>query len=173
MIVFAAGNSHCDINAQETLNGFAIHPEVLAVSASTSMDEFADTSNYGSDIAVCAPSFGIGGWRVTTSDVDGFYVDAQGRRQPMGYGDGAYIETFDGTSSACPLVAGICALVLSANPELAAREVRQIVKATARQIGTEQEYDASGHSKKFGFGCIDAESAVKEAIRLRSAGLTS
>ena len=81
----------------------------------------------------------------------------------MGYGDGAYITTFDGTSSACPLVAGVCALALSANPNLTAQEVRDIVKASARRIGADQEYDANGHSAKFGFGCANAEAAVKQA----------
>jgi subtilisin family serine protease len=164
VVAFAAGNSHRDINAPGTINGFATHPEVLAVSASTSRDEIADTSNFGASIAVCAPSFGIGGWRVTTSDVDGSYVDAQGNTLPMGYGDGAYISTFDGTSSSCPLVAGVCALVLSANPALGASEVRQIVKHTARRIGGDQIYGADGHSEEFGYGCINAEAAVKEAM---------
>lgn len=173
VVVFAAGNSHRDINAPGTINGFAIHPKVLAVSASTSRDEFADTSNFGASIAVCAPSFGIGGWRVTTSDVDGTYVDSQGNTLPMGYGDGAYLTTFDGTSSACPLVAGVCALTLSANPDLTAAAVRDIIKTTARRIGLPQEYDAAGHSTRFGFGCIDAEASVNEAARLGVGGLVS
>ena len=170
VVAFAAGNSHHDIDAPGTTNGFATHPDVLAVSASTSRDEFADTSNFGASIAVCAPSFGIGGWRVTTSDVDGAYVDAQGNTLPMGYGDGAYIDTFDGTSSSCPLAAGVCTLVLGANPDLSAGQARQIVKSTARRIGGNQEYDATGHSVKFGYGCINAEAAVTEAMRLRETG---
>jgi hypothetical protein len=55
--------------------------------------------------------------------------------------------------------------VLSANPELKSADVKEIIKTTARRIGPDTEY-RNGHSTKFGFGCADAESAVKEALRL-------
>lgn len=167
VIVFAAGNDHNDINAEATFNGFCAHPDVLAVSASTSRDTFADTSNFGSSIALCAPSFGFGGMRVMTSDVDGTYVDAQGATQPMGYAVGAYNPLFSGTSSSCPLVAGVCALVMSVNPGLTAAGARRLLKATARKIGGQSAYDAKGHSNEFGYGCVNAEAAVMEAERLR------
>jgi len=43
--------------------------------------------------------------------------------------------------------------------------VREIIKRTARKIGPASDY-RNGHSVKFGFGCVDAEAAVREALRL-------
>ena len=97
--------------------------------------------------------------------MSGTYIDATGVERASGYAAGDYNFHFTGTSSSCPLVAGICALVLSANPELKSADVREIIKRTARKIGPDTEYQ-DGHSTKFGFGCVDAEEAVKEALRL-------
>ena len=46
----------------------------------------------------------------------------------------ARIIQFGGTSSAAPLVAGIAALVISANPSLTAKEVKDIIKESADKI---------------------------------------
>ncbi|MDW8201557.1 MAG: proprotein convertase P-domain-containing protein, partial [Cyanobacteriota bacterium SKYGB_h_bin112] len=86
---------------------------------------------------------------------------------------GDYTDDFGGTSSACPLVAGVAALMLSANPNLTAREVRQLLEQTADKIidndpdpqlglrhGT---YEHGGHSQWFGYGRINAYNAVKAA----------
>jgi subtilisin family serine protease len=155
VVVFAAGNNGKDVNdPPRSQNGFATHPEVLAVAASTSRDQRATYSARGREIAVCAPSSGLGGLFVTTADVTG----------ASGYDPGDYHEGFEGTSSACPLVAGICGLVLGANPALTAADVRQIVRATARRIGAETDYQ-NGHSTSFGHGCVDAEAAVDLALR--------
>ena len=69
-------------------------------------------------------------------------------------------------------MAGIAALVLSANPDLEASEVKLILEQTADKINfnnatlaeTEGEYDADGHSEWFGFGKVNAAAAVREAL---------
>jgi subtilisin family serine protease len=166
VVVFAAGNSGKDINnPPDSQNGFAIHPDVMAVAACSSRDEYSDYSNFGAEIWICAPSSGLGAWDIITSDVSGTYIDAAGVERSSGYARGDYDFNFTGTTSACPLVAGACALVLSANPELKSAEVREIIRRSARKIGPDTEYQ-DGHSTKFGFGCVDAESAVREAFRL-------
>jgi subtilisin family serine protease len=163
VVLFAAGNSATDIdNPPASQNGFATHPDVMAISACSSRDEFSDYSNFGNNIWVCAPSSGLGAWDIITSDVSGTYIDAAGVERSSGYAPGDYTFNFTGTSSACPLVAGVCALVLSANPELKSAEVREIIRRSARKIGPDTEYQ-DGHSTKFGFGCVDAENAVREA----------
>lgn len=164
VVLFASGNSSLGVNDPPTsLNGFAIHPDVIAVAASTSRDEHADYSNFGKEIAVCAPGGGNGGWNIITSDATGTRADAGGIAHSNGYVSGDYHEHFKGTSSACPLVAGVCALVLGANPALTAAEVRDIIRSTARKIGSPGDY-VNGHSVKFGHGCADAERAVAEAL---------
>lgn len=166
VICFAAGNENRPVNApgSRSVNGFAIHPDVIAVAACTSRDERSNYSNFGKEISVCAPSNGAGGWGITTSDVTGQFT-RNGVTLEAGYSPGPYTDSFGGTSSACPLVAGICALILSVKPELTYTEVRTLVQDTARQIGAKSDYDASGHSIHFGHGCIDALAAVsKETV---------
>jgi len=159
VIVFAAGNDG------RPVSGFAIHPDVIAVAASNSRDERSDYSNYGEQISVCAPSNGSGGRGILTSDVTGQY-DYNGFTYDSGYGPGDYTKTFGGTSSATPLVAGICALVLSADPALTSKQVKKIIEHTARQIGDKNTY-TNGHSPYFGYGCIDAEAAVGYTLKVR------
>jgi len=63
-------------------------------------------------------------------------------------------------------VAGICALMLSANPDLTAREVKDILRSTADKIGSPSEY-VNGRSEKYGYGRVNADKAVAEALRRR------
>jgi subtilisin family serine protease len=164
VLVFAAGNAGRDVNdPPNSLNGYATHPDVLAIAASTSTDEHAEYSDFGDEIAVCAPSGGRGGVAMTTSDVKGDFVDDAGDSVPMGFVAGAYNGGFSGTSAACPVVAGVCALVLGANPDLTAPEVREIMRQTARKIGDLSTY-VDGHSPRFGYGCVDADAAVAKAL---------
>jgi len=161
VICFAAGNENHDIQDPEGryLDGFAAHPDVLAIAACTSRDQKADYSNYGKAIAVCAPSSGAGGADIVTADVLGRYKQGAVWRE-AGYAPGGYARDFGGTSSACPLVAGVCALLLSVKPELTAAEVAALIKKTARRIGEPDAYDVRGHSPQFGHGCIDAGAAA-------------
>lgn len=169
VVVFAAGNNKIDINDHpNTLNSLAIHPDVLAVSASTSRDLSANYSNFGAEIAVCAPSSGgRHGWRVTTIDATGHYTDAQGESMHRGTEAGDYTHLFTGTSCSCPIVAGVCALVLSANPDLTAAEVRQIIRDSAREIGSDEPYP-DGHLPRYGHGCVNADEAVGLALASRA-----
>ena len=162
VILFAAGNENLDY-----LNYYAQHPDVIAVAASTSRDEHALYSNRGPQLAVCAPSNGdwpilaARAWWDKGTSLRGpgafrFYAD--------GFNRGDRYKHFGGTSSATPLVAGICALMLSANPDLTAREVKQILMLTADKIGQGWEYNR-GRSLKYGAGRVNAERAVAEALR--------
>ena len=45
-----------------------------------------------------------------------------------------YTDEFGGTSSSAPLVAGVAAPVISANPALSAAQVKEILKETADKI---------------------------------------
>jgi subtilisin family serine protease len=162
VICFAAGNEDVDY-----LNYYGAHPDVICVGASTSDDEHADYSNRGRELTVVAPS--NGSWPIlsTRANWDEGIPGEVGAAKWY-YGDGidrgARYQHFGGTSSATPLVAGICALILSANPNLTAREVKQILIQTADKIGSPSEY-SNGHSLKYGFGRVNAYKAVQEALR--------
>ncbi|MBK6901386.1 MAG: S8 family serine peptidase [Saprospirales bacterium] len=88
---------------------------------------------------------------------------------PMAVPGGDRYMHFGGTSGATPIVAGICALMLSVNPDLTSREVKQILKDTADKVGSPSEY-VNGHSLRFGYGRVNADRAVAEAIRRKSQG---
>ncbi|GAH62716.1 unnamed protein product, partial [marine sediment metagenome] len=56
-----------------------------------------------------------------------------------------------------PMVAGTCALILSANPWFTPDDVRDILIATVEDLGD------SGHDNKYGYGQINAWRAVEKA----------
>lgn len=62
-----------------------------------------------------------------------------------------------GTSMAAPMVSGVAALILDANPDLTPQEVRNIICATALDTGDYYK------SHELGYGRIDAEACVKTA----------
>src|SRR5919112_5875139 len=79
-----------------------------------------------------------------------------------GYSDDDYTNSFGGTSSACPGAAGVAALVLSCNPSLTTDQVRDVLRRTCEQIDPQGgEYDEQGHSPLYGYGRLNAESAVR------------
>lgn len=165
VICFASGNDGSQINnpAGGSVNGFAIHPDVIAVGACTSLDEISDKTNFGAEISVCAPSSGRGGWGLLTTDARGQF-SRNGMLFDAGYKQGDYYYDFEGTSGATPLVAGICALILSVKPDLTAQDVKSLIQRTARKIGPENAYGANGHSRVYGFGCVDAEAAIRSLL---------
>ena len=176
VIVFAAGNHNVDINGASRADQFAIHPEVIAVSAISSLDRKSSYSSFGREIALCAPSSagrgGYGGRGILTADVvgEGGYSSGDYTRT-YDRTTGQFQDTFGGTSSACPLVAGVCALILSVDPSLTSRQVRQLLKDTARRSGDHNRevedpsnYDQNGHSIYFGYGCVNAAEAVRQII---------
>jgi subtilisin family serine protease len=210
VIVFAAGNANRPVNGAINeqgwpnnvlrgpttwLTGFAIHPDVMAVSACTSLNKKAAYSNWGTNISVCAPSNNAppGMWLQETGFVStppavrvflpGQSVFTADQLGAAGYDPGDFTGDFGGTSSACPTVAGVAALVLSANPDLTAQEVRQVLQQTADKIvdpdpdpqfgfrkGT---YEANGRSEWFGFGKVNAFRAVQAAQRQVATTLSS
>ncbi|MDH3446251.1 MAG: S8 family serine peptidase, partial [Deltaproteobacteria bacterium] len=158
VILFAAGNEDRPLdgekNGQVSHQGFALHPDVIAVAASNSQDLRSNYSNFGLELAICAPSSGSPGRRIVTTD----------RRGSQGYSDQDYTADFGGTSSATPLSAGLAALILSINPELTSAEVKRIMMDTADKIDQANgQYNAGGHSSLYGHGRINAAAAVRLA----------
>jgi subtilisin family serine protease len=76
-----------------------------------------------------------------------------------GYNNGDYNDNFSGTSAACPQVSGVAALILSINPNLTRQEVENILFNTAVDLG------ASGRDDIYGYGKVNAYSAVKSALQ--------
>lgn len=162
-VFFAAGNG----NELVSDDGYASDPDVMAIAASSERDTRSPYSDFGPEIFICAPSSGdsaAGDRKIFTTD----------RRSTAGYnsGDSAvgdasgdYTARFGGTSSACPLVAGIAGLVISADRTLTRDQVKDILKTTADKIGGAGSYDGAGHHAEFGFGRVNAFAAVTKAAK--------
>jgi subtilisin family serine protease len=173
-LLYAAGNDNL---RHAGYNSYLRHRETVAVSASTQRDDLACYSNIGEMIDFAAPSRGCfdGENGLVTTDVTG----------PNGYHESDYHTGFGGTSGATPVASGVAALVVAANPQLSARQVRQVMAATAdpiradsndwlnrigRDLEAEFEYDENGHSIGFGFGRVNAQAAVLGAAEHRQGG---
>jgi len=138
--VAAAGNSARDA-AYFTPAGIQ---SVITVAASDSNHERASFSNIGTKIDVSAPGVDILSLRAAGTDM---------------YGTGTHIVNDDyyyasGTSMACPHVAGVLAVIKSANPDYSNEELRSALRASATDLG------AIGFDTQFGSGLANADAAL-------------
>ena len=98
-------------------------PGVMNIAALASTARRSHYSNYGPGISLCAPS--SNGHAYYRMEVRGLGITTTTGKP------GGVTHEFGGTSSATPLVAGIAALTISANPDLTALEVISILQQTA------------------------------------------
>ncbi|NER37004.1 MAG: S8 family serine peptidase [Oscillatoria sp. SIO1A7] len=78
-------------------------------------------------------------------------------------------DNFGGTSAAAPFVSGVIALMLDANPNLAARDIQHIFAETAKQVdGAHEGWTTNGggysFNPQYGFGAVDPVAAVEAAL---------
>lgn len=146
IVIYSAGNSNDLITGFRT---WAAHPTTIAVANSAQPDaggieRKVASSNFGPEIDVCA----------------------QGDDAPS-LNDAGGEQVFGGTSAAAPTVAGVAALLLSVNPTLSARQIRQILRETAVRIDPDNTDPVgrwvNGFSRWYGHGRIDAAAAVERA----------
>lgn len=150
VFLWAAGNENCPINftANQDVpydDGVAVQggalvwvgvsktrvfrnnlvglPGLMHIAALASTAQRSHYSNYGAGIVLCAPTNNVHEYHRLT-------VRGLGITTTTGAAGGV-TGTFGGTSSATPLVAGVAALTISANPQLSALDVVKILKRTA------------------------------------------
>ena len=180
VVVFSSGNNDSYVNYPASL------PDVIAVGAidrcgvragridvvPNSCDPWCPTcqpgSAYGSDLDVVA--FGTNIYTIDRKG-DAGYNTASGTA-------GNYDCCFGGTSAACPQVAGIVSLILSANSNLKGQHVRDIIESTAQKINQYSPSNLSGYvytnnptvrpngtwNNEIGYGLVDAYAAVQKAV---------
>lgn len=169
VICFAAGNGNESVDN----DGYASYPKVIAVAASNDRGRRSVYSDFGAAVWCAFPSndFGHAPFDHPEPLTPGIWtVDRRGtagyNNRTNGDGDAAgdFTGSFGGTSSACPGAAGVAALVLSANPALAWHEVKDVLKRACDRIDIAGgAYDATGHSARYGFGRLNALTAVQLA----------
>ena len=165
VIFFAAGNGSEDISAEETFDGYAANDDVIAVGALNAYGKRSNYSDFGRDIDIMAPSSDVDGdyvWNPFAFDTikDGIWtIDA---RSWYGYSQSDYTSSFGGTSSASPLAAAVAGLMISAYPDLSRDELYEIIMMSADKVSpVDADYDENGFSEKYGYGRINALSALK------------
>jgi subtilisin family serine protease len=163
--VFAAGNGY-QSGDDTNLHAFQSSINVVTVAAlndnGTVNAPGGRYSNTGASILVSAP-----GTDMTVDDM----VDTPSN---TGFASGNTASDLSGTSFAAPLVTGVIALMLEANPNLGLRDVQNILALTAREtdpsdaswsINDATDWNGGGMhvSNDYGFGLVDARAAVQLA----------
>lgn len=160
LVVFSSGN-----DSITSLHNEAALPEIISVGSIEADGSRSLYSNYGKDLDLVAPTNFVS---LDLIGSDGF------EEGEMGF--------VAGTSFAAPVVSGVIALLLEANPALTANQVKDILYSTTKKVGAgefktatveyQYQYDIDSstpynayYSKSLqtGYGLIDAQAAISKA----------
>ncbi|WP_285906976.1 S8 family serine peptidase [Pseudodesulfovibrio pelocollis] len=164
-VVVFAGSNERELEIMSTYYNTNNSPFAFSVGAVNRDGSYADFSCAGPNLLVTAP-----GHDVLTTD----------RTPPAGDDPNSYFHSGSGTSYSSPMVSGVVALMLEANPGLGYRDVQTILAATAVrtsgmtsadgkpwdwQINGAENWNGGGMhaSHDYGFGLVDATAAVRLA----------
>lgn len=170
--VFSAGNDsleYYDTNYRPTSH----QPYAITVGAIEQNGKPAIYTTPGSSVLISAP--GSNPASIVTTDRQGEegYNTTPGNQGDYTDQEGAF---FNGTSAAAPIVSGVIALLLEANPTLSYRDVQEILAYSAKRthflpqpidntVNGAPDWNGGGllHGYAYGFGTIDALAAVRLA----------
>jgi hypothetical protein len=127
LLVAAAGN-----DGTTAFNWPASYDSVISVGAIDESKSIASFSQRNSGVELVAP--GVGVWSTVPNNS---------------------FELKDGTSMACPHVSAVAALIWSLYPNESAQRIREVLAATAEDLGP------SGWDPAYGFGLVQAASALQ------------
>jgi hypothetical protein len=181
IVIFSAGNGQWGLPAQHpdviSAGGVYMHPDGT-LEASDYASGFASNIYQGRNVPdVC----GLVGKRPRAAYImlpvqPGCFLDSIFGLPDVKHPDGDETEAndgwaaFSGTSAAAPQLAGICALMKQAYPELSPKQARKILQQTARDVTSGScNLNTGGHLARPGFdlatgsGLADAFAAIVEA----------
>jgi subtilisin family serine protease len=155
-VVFSNGNDRMSLD-KNFINDESELPTVIGVGATGEDNDAASYTNYGSNSDLVAPGGDYSPGLLGLDDMG-----------ETGYGsnDGILNENYDfvnGTSFSAPVVAGVVACMLGANPNLSPKIIREILIVTADKVGESASYDSNGFDKYHSYGKINAGKAVEMA----------
>ena len=159
VVVFSSGNGNCsEVEYPSSTNG------VIAVGGVDRCGQRSGRSDKTEDPCDPWPS----GYQPGSSYGNKLSIVAPGTNVYTTTVGSSYVSNFGGTSSACPHVAGVAALMLSVNPNLTYLQAKQIMEITARKVGNYEYSSSNGHpngtwNNKTGYGMVDAYAAVVKA----------
>lgn len=136
LLVAAAGN-----RGEERAHFPASYESVISVAAVDRDETRAPFSNYGENVELAAPGVGVR----STAPMDGC----------LSCDDPVY-TAMDGTSMAAPHVSGVAALVWGAQPDATNEDIRDVLAASARELGP------PGRDPYHGHGLVRAPEALEE-----------
>ena len=188
LVIFASGNNNSYVSYPANSN-----PDIMVVGAMSPCGERKNPSscdgeewgsNYGTTLDVIAP-----GVLIPTTDIQGgagynpklpIHIRNGGNKILNDFADQNYTVWFNGTSAACPHVAGVAALILSANSTLTGQQIRDIIESTTQRVRTDlYTYSTtSGRpngtwNNQMGYGLVDAYAAVAKAACLPTINFTN
>ncbi len=143
IVVFSAGNGN-------EVEYPAAYPSTIAVGASSPCDERKSQSSCDGE---------TWWWSATGPELDvvapGVLIPSLDNVGAAGSVAGSYVTNFNGTSAACPHVAGALALLLAMDPTLTSDEARSRLQLTAAdEVGIASE-DTVGFDEYMGHGRLD------------------
>lgn len=161
-VLFASGNDGKSLDTSGIVDESEVE-WVIGIGASNELNDVTSYSNYGKNIEILSPG-GDADISIGLLGLD----DSGTQGSTTNYGLVSNDYAFGvGTSYATPIAAGAVALMYSANPNLTAQEVKEILTSTADKIGDSNATYINGFDEKRAYGKINAYKAVNKAIALK------
>ena len=161
VLVAAAGNDGDGDNAINYPAGYSTVIGVASVNRGGKLSTFSEYNTGRADIAAPGGFYSTSESGVNNILSTTFCTNQWHRINNYTALNGQYYDGMQGTSMACPTVAGLCGLMLSAYPAMTPEQVKSCLQSTANPLAT-------GSHQIDGNGYINAAEAVNCAKNLAS-----